>query len=180
MFPMQHFKGQPEFVIADHDKYDQSSGAKMPFLRFHTPIRENELLPIPENHSLDYTKVMWELERWTLFKSLPSLMEFDANVKNILEKVSNGTIKVPDYVNEINPPSLNTYFSTLPSFARNDPFVRNAFMAYEHHHCGDMTIRQKEQMLNMACSFLRPIDTTMKEVLVIACMSNKVQMTMKK
>lgn len=107
-------------------------------------------------------------------------MEFDTNMKNIIQKVSNGTIKVPDYVNEVNPPSLNTYFSTLPAFARNDPFVRNAFMAYEHHHHGDMTIRQKENALNMACSFLRPMDATMREVIVIACMSNKEQMTMKK
>ena len=94
--------------------------------------------------------------------------------------MANGTIKVPDYVNDINPPSLNTYFSTLPSFARNDPFVRTAFMAYEHHHTSDMTIRQKENMLNMACSFLRPVDTVMREVLVVACTSNKEQMTMKK
>ena len=55
----------------------------MPFLRFHTPIRENELLPVPEDHTLDFSKIMWELERWTLFKSLPSLMEFDANLRNM-------------------------------------------------------------------------------------------------
>lgn len=180
LYPMQTYTGLPEFAIADHEKFDQSGGGQMPFLRFHTPIKEDELLPVPENHSLDYTKIMWELERWTLFKSLPSIMEFDANAKNIFTKISNGTIKVPDYVNDVNPPSLNTYFSTLPSFARNDPFIRNAFMAYEHHHHGDMDIRQKENALNMACSFLRPIDTVMKEVLIIACISNKEQMTMKK
>ena len=90
-----------------------------------------------------------------------------------------GHIKVPDYVNDTNPPSLWTYYETLPRWARNDPVVRNVVMAFEYHqpHLG---IRQKEDALNMACSFLRPIEPTLKKVLADAILSQKVQMNMKR
>ena len=64
---MQGYEGQAEFDIADRDLYDASSKAKLPFLRFHSHVKEDELLPLPDHHTLDYTKIMWELERWTLF-----------------------------------------------------------------------------------------------------------------
>lgn len=98
------------------------------------------------------------------------MVAYNNNMSNILRGVQNGSIKVPDYVNDINPPSLLAYYSTLPSWARKDPIVRNVFMAMEYHKPG-LDIRNKEQALNLACSFLRPIDTTMKEVLTIAITS---------
>ena len=51
-------------------------------------------------------------------------------------------------------------------------------MAMEYHHPG-VDIRSKEQALNLACSFLRPVDTKLKAVLAEACMSNKIQLNMK-
>lgn len=106
-------------------------------------------------------------------------MKYDRMVIQTIKNLQNGAIRVPDYVKEVNPPSLWAYYSTLPSWARNDPIVRNVVMAYEYHK-PSMDIRAKEDALNLACSFLRPIDTTLKDVLVQACASQKVQMTMKK
>lgn len=143
MYPQQNYQGLPEFDIADRTFYDTNQPGKLPHLRFHTHIKEDELLPFPEQHTKDFSEIMWELERWTLFKALPSLVQFDNNIKQIVRGMHNGSIKVPDYLKEVNPPTLMTYYETLPSWARKDPIVRNVFMAFEHHK-GDLDIRQKE------------------------------------
>lgn len=106
-------------------------------------------------------------------------MKYDKGLISTIKNLRAGVLNVPDYVNQINPPSLWTYYSTLPSWARNDPIVRNVMMTMEYHK-PNLDIRQKENALNLACSFLRPIDATLREVLVQACASQKAQMTMKK
>lgn len=50
---------------------------------------------------------------------------------------------MPDYINEINQPSLWTYYMTLPKWARNDPVVKNVMMAMEYHK-HELDIRDKE------------------------------------
>lgn len=49
-------------------------------------------------------------------------------------------------------------------------------MAFEYYKPG-LDIRHKEQALNLACSFLRPIDNQLKEILIEAACANKIQMT---
>lgn len=107
------------------------------------------------------------------------MIKFDKGLISTIKNLRAGVLNVPDYLNKINPPSLWAYYSTLPSWARNDPIVRNVMMTMEYHK-PNLDIRQKENALNLACSFLRPIDSTLKEVLVQAAASTKVQMTMKK
>lgn len=51
-------------------------------------------------------------------------------------------------------------------------------MAMEYHQPG-VDIRAKEGLLNFACSFLRPIDPVLREVIVEAATANKVQLNMK-
>ena len=84
LYNMQGYDGIPEFDIADRKNYD-TQGGKVPFLRFHSHIKEDELLPIPDNHTLNYTKVHWELERWSLFKALPHLVKFDRTMQMFVE-----------------------------------------------------------------------------------------------
>ena len=62
-------------------------------------------------------------------------------------------------------PSLFAYYETLPGWVRNDPFIRNVVMAFEHHK-PNMPIDQKELALNFACSLIRPLEGTFKEVVV--------------
>lgn len=171
---MQHYEGVPEFAVADSSLYDEGKG-KLPYLRFHTTIREDELLPLPENYTLDYSEVQWELERWTLFQALPNLMSIDRTARLLLQQMSTGVVKVPDYVNEVNPPTLWTYYETLPSWARENPIVRNVMMAMEYHHKA-LDIRQKETALNFACQFLRPVEETFGKVIVDMHMSQKLQL----
>lgn len=67
---MEEFTGTPEFDMANTMMYQPGIG-KMPHLRFHTTIRKDEMLPLPEKHTLNYQEIHWELENWTLFQQLP-------------------------------------------------------------------------------------------------------------
>lgn len=51
-------------------------------------------------------------------------------------------------------------------------------MAFEYHKPG-LDIRDKELALNFACSLLRPIDDTLREVIVSLMTSDKIQLNMK-
>lgn len=180
MYQMQHYpyEGIPEFDLLDREKYDTSLPGKLPMLRFHSHIQQDELLPMPNDHTFRYSEVHYELERWSLFRALPQLMKFDQGMKQLLVNMANGTAVVPDFLKEANPPSLWAYYYTLPKWARDDPMVRNVVMAMEYRQPG-VDIRAKERMLNFACSFLRPIDPVLREVIVEAVTANKIQLNMK-
>lgn len=62
----ENYEGIPEFDVTDANCV-RKDGAGMPHLRFHTHIREDELLPLPAQHTMKHHDIHWELERWTLF-----------------------------------------------------------------------------------------------------------------
>ena len=101
------------------------------------------------------------------------------NMLTMMNTVNSAHVVIPDYVYDVNPPSLFTYYYTLPKWARDDPFVKNVVMAYEYHK-PLLSIRDKEQALNMACSMLRPVDKNMMAMLSEAAISNKLEMTMER
>lgn len=133
---------------------------------------------MPNEHTLRYNEVHYELERWSLFRTLPLLLQFDRQVMQMYSKLLNGHIEVPNFVKDVNPPSLWAYYYTLPRWARDDPVIRNVVMAMEYRQPG-VDIRAKEQLLNFACSFLRPIDPILREVIVEAAAANKIDLNMK-
>ena len=49
-----------------------------------------------------------------------------------MNQIDKGQIKVPDFANLVNTPTLWAYYETLPRWARNDPVVRNVMMAMEY------------------------------------------------
>lgn len=81
---MQGYDGAAEWDIADRAKYDLKLPGQLPFLRFHSHIAEDELLPIPEEHTMRHADFQWELERWTLFMALPRIMAFDKDMWHIM------------------------------------------------------------------------------------------------
>ena len=178
LYPMQNYQGVAEFDIADRDLYSETIPGKLPYLRFSTQMMEEDLGPLPENYTQDYSKVHWELERWTLFTSLPELVKHSRNLSQTLDNIQSGAVIIPDYVKDHNPPSLWTYYSTLPSWAQNDPHIKRVMMGLEYHQ-PHQDIRSKENMLNFACSFLRPMDTVLRKVVVEAAASVKVEINMK-
>lgn len=178
LFPGQAYEGVAEFDIAERGLYTETIPGKLPYLRFHSNMMGDDLLPIPETYDQDYSKVHWELERWTLFSSLPDLVKHSRNVSQALDNIQSGAVIIPDYVKDHNPPSLWTYYSTLPSWAQNDPHIKRVMMGLEYHQ-PHQDIRSKENMLNFACSFLRPMDSVLRKVVVDAAASVKVDVNMK-
>ena len=53
---------------------NKSAPGSLPVFKFHTTIRNDELLPMPHDHSLKHHEFMFELEKWSLFGSLPNIM----------------------------------------------------------------------------------------------------------
>ena len=103
---------------------------------------------------------------------------YDKNVAEAFVQMQQGVRKRPNYIEETNTPSLWAYYNTLPKWAREDPVIRNVVMAFEYYK-PNVDIRDKELALNYACSFLRPIDENLKEVIVDFINSNKIQLNMK-
>ena len=73
-----------------------------------------ELAPQPAEHTFVYHDIHYELERWTVFRMLPQLMKFDQTMLNFFRGLRDGTLEVPNFEKDINPPSLWAYYSTLP------------------------------------------------------------------
>ena len=86
-----------------------------------------------------------------------------------------GTLIIPNYMQDVNPPSLFTYYLTMPQWARDHPSIRNVLMAFEYHK-PTLDIRQKELTMNLAMSFIRPIDKQLEEVIIEVASSNKVRL----
>lgn len=72
-------------------------------------------------------------------------------------------------------PSLWAYYSTLPAWCRNHSIVRSILFAFEYHK-PELTLRDKELAMNLACSYLRPIEGRLKEVIIQAAQSQKLRL----
>lgn len=156
-YPMKGYTGLPEFALFERERYNVENDEDIPSVSISTNLGVNELAPLPAEHTLNYQQFHQELERWTVFRGLPMMMQFDNAIMGFFKGIRNGTLKVPDFMETINPPSLWAYYETLPQWARDHPAVRNVLMAFEYHKPG-MEFRQKEVAMNYAMSFIRPID----------------------
>ena len=107
------------------------------------------------------------------------MMHYDQAMLNFFKGIRQGTLRVPDFMNTINPPSLWAYFETLPKWARDHPAVRNVLMAFEYHK-PTLEIRQKEIAMNYAMSFIRPIDADLEDVIIEVATSNKLRMNIQR
>lgn len=149
--------GPVEFALTDQDSYKVEEETDLPSVMLQSELAVNELPILPNDHTYNYQEVHYELERYAIFRSLPYMLQFNDKHKELLMGFATGRIKAPDFMGTINPPSLWAYFLTLPSWARNHPYIRDVLMSMEYHK-PDLDIRQKELALNFAVSFIRPID----------------------
>jgi hypothetical protein len=107
------------------------------------------------------------------------MMQYDMALQSFFKGLRQGTLRIPDFVNTINPPSLWAYYETLPKWARDHPTVRNLMIAFEYHK-PITTIRDKELAMNYACSFIRPIDKELEDVIVEIATSHKIRLNIQK
>lgn len=176
MYPTHNYEGAPEFDIANREMYKVENDEDLPSLIFHTPMDPEELSVLPPEHSYVYqTDVHFELERWTIFRSLPMLLNYDEQFVACFMGLNKGTIKVPDYYKEINPKSLWQYYYTLPKWCRDNPCVRNVLMGMEYHQ-PLISSANKELALNYVCSLIRPLDPVIVDVISELASSNKIRL----
>jgi hypothetical protein len=77
------------------------------------------------------------------------------------------------------PPSLWTYFETLPDWCRDHPYVRDVLMGLEYHQ-NRTSIKDKELALNYACSLIRPIGKDLRRIIWSIATSNKLRMNVER
>lgn len=113
-YPLATYNGQPEYSIFERERFNVENDDELPSVSISTNLAVNELPPLPSEHTLNYQEVHYELERWTIFRGLPMMMQYDQAMLNFFKGIHQGTLRVPDFMNKINPASLFHYYETLP------------------------------------------------------------------
>ena len=98
----------------ERERYNVTNDEELPSISISTNMKPHDLPPLPTDHTLVYQQVHYDLEKWTVFRALPEMMKFDQSIVSFLKGLRNGTLKVPDFINTVNPPSLWAYYLTLP------------------------------------------------------------------
>lgn len=175
LYPMQNYKGQPEFEMYNRENYNVQTQDDLPQITFMSNITTDELAPQHNDNTLDYQKLHPELERWAIFRSLPQLMEYDRALGTLVTNMAIGQVIVPQHTVNVNPPTLLSYYMTMPKWAREHSLVTHVFYAMEYHQTRT-SIRDKELAMNFAASFLRPIDTMLMNCIKEVAAAKKVRL----
>ncbi len=85
IYPLANYDGQPEFSIFERERYNVENDDELPSVTMSTNLGPNELAPLPSEHTLNYQQVHWELERWTIFRGLPLMMQYDQAMLNFFK-----------------------------------------------------------------------------------------------
>jgi hypothetical protein len=86
-YPNQGGKGLPEFALFNRSSYNVNDEDELPALILTTTMGVNELPPLPSEHTYNYQEVMYELERWTIFKALPGMLNYDKLMLNAINGI---------------------------------------------------------------------------------------------
>ena len=175
VYPLQKYGGNPEFEITNRESYTTANPRDLPLMTFHSNLEMEELAPINNEHTIDYQKLHPELEDWAIFRSLPNLLFWDRKLLDIYKLCNTSLHRTPKFLEMINPPTLLTYYKTMPEWCRKSTIVTNTFYAMEYHQT-KTSIRDKELALNLAASMLRPIGRRLMNCLKEHCAAKKVQL----
>lgn len=77
IYPLSNYKGIPEQVFFDREEYNVENDDELPAVNVTSSMNPDELAPLPSDHTYDYQQVHWELERWSIFRGLPMMMQYD-------------------------------------------------------------------------------------------------------
>jgi hypothetical protein len=135
-------------------------------------VAPGEIPPIPPGVELRQFDYLRQLERWSLFRFTPVLMNTFKTLENIYRTEMNVRNTHFGMWKDVKTPSLWAYFYTLPQWVREHPVVRNIFLSLEHH-TPRTSMRQKEIGLNLAASLILPLDEEMERMLEVLQKSEK-------
>lgn len=63
--------------MMERSSYSVNDNSELPSLTLTSNLGVNELPPLPAEHSYNYQEFLPELERWTIFRSLPMMVKYD-------------------------------------------------------------------------------------------------------
>ena len=174
-YPLHTYEGIPENAINDEEEYYQ--GNDNYHLTFSGQRDVGELPLVPPNYTLYFHYYMTDMEKWTLYRGLPKMIKFARGWDEFWNDIAKGYYRGREVSDEVKIPSIWTYYNTLPGWARENPIVKNLAFALEYHK-PHMDWRQKEIALNLACTYLRPIEGRLKDVIVEIAASRKLRVNM--
>ena len=93
----------------------------------------HELAPQTMENVLNYNHYHTQQEPWAIFIALPLLVRYDKLTVEWFKGLQNGTLFIPQFMKNTNPPSLWAYYLTLPTWCRNNPVIYNCMHAFEYH-----------------------------------------------
>ena len=77
MYPAANYDGVPEQHFLEFENFNVENEEEIPSLSFSSNMSPTDLPPLPPTHTKIYQNVHYELERWSVFRSLPEMMKFD-------------------------------------------------------------------------------------------------------
>jgi|LakMenEpi03Aug12_release.lakeMendotaPanAssembly.Ray.scaffolds.fasta_scaffold110751_1 hypothetical protein len=132
-YPMSNVKTQPEWEIFDRDNFNVTNQDDLPAVTFTSMMDENELAPQTTDNVINYWHYHAEQEPWAIFRALPELVKYDKAMIEMFKGMQNGTLPIPAFMKNTNPPSLWAYYLTLPTWLRNNSVIYNCVHAFEYH-----------------------------------------------
>jgi hypothetical protein len=176
-YPMATVTEPPEWAISNRESYSCTNDSDLGATTFHTMMDITELAPQTIDNTLTYSLYHIEQEPWAIFRSLPGLLRYDKATMEFFKGLGNGTLYVYPTMLKTNPPSLWAYYLTLPAWCRNHPVIYNIVHAFEYRQ-PFLDIRSKELAMNLACSYLRPIEGRLRDVIIEVASSKKIRLNM--
>ena len=171
------FGGRPDWALHDKRNFDMSDDGVKPEISYSSISGPNELPPLQPDKPLMYQKLHFGLEPWTAFRQLPALLKYERGVHEFLDNVQKGLAVCPEFKKESSPPSLWTYYETLPQWCRDHPLIRQTLFALEYSK-PHLDIRQKELGLNFMASMITPVEGRLREVICEVAYSNKIRVNL--
>jgi hypothetical protein len=133
MYLGANFERPPEWEISTRSSYTVSNEEDLGATTFTSLLEMHELAPQTMENVLNYNHYHTQQEPWAIFRSLPLLVRYDKLTVEWFKGLQNGTLFIPQFMKNTNPPSLWAYYLTLPTWCRNNPVIYNCMHAFEYH-----------------------------------------------
>lgn len=122
----------------------------MVFTTLKDPDEIDVLPPTMSNHYLDNIE---EVAKWSYFQFIPRYKSF---MKGIFEMPPELWAKTLQKLSPKKQQTLLSYYYLLPKWARDHPIIKMVVQNLEHTKAHS-TYREKQLMVNLACSLIMPI-----------------------
>ena len=122
-------------------------------LIYYSKLEPWEILPFPEKLADNFHDSQEIIEKWSMFRIFPVFSLWMNSINKFMHDLNNDAIPCTP----VRLPSLYTYYNLLPKFAREHPIIRNIVRGLEWSK-HDVSMKEKEIMLNYACLFTLPMD----------------------